>query len=105
MKKNPHQINKLNAEFIKNLSKHSQENISNHPIVVKCTVSGVVLTGLLVAVGAWLFSAGMVGIEEQANANTMNTGAFIIIGLVSGSAVGGLIGNVLGIFLMLKERG
>lgn len=105
MKKKPRQIKKLNAELIKNFSKHSQENISNHPIVVKSTISGAILTGILVAVVAWLYSSGMTGIEEQVNATAMNTGAFTIIGFVSGSAVGGLVGNVFGIFLMLKERG
>ncbi len=102
MKKKPHQIKKLKTDLINKVNKYPQENIINHPIVLKSTVSGALLTGIIVAVIAWVFSSEITNWE---NLSFISPGIFIIIGFISGSAVGGLVGNLYGIFLMLKERG
>lgn len=105
MKKKPPQIKKLNADLINKFNKYPQENIYNHPIILKSTFSGAIMVGIIVALVAWIFSAGILGTEEPVKITSMNPDIFVFIGFITGSAIGGLIGNVYGIFQMLKKKG
>ncbi len=104
MKRTPHQTKKQDSGISNKSGSYPPKNILNHPVILKSTISGIILTGIMVAGGAWLLSAGVLGNEEPLRITSINPGIFTLIGFIAGSAVGGLIGIVYGIFLMLKEK-
>lgn len=104
MKNLPHQTKKQDTELSNKSGSYTPDNILNHPVILKSTFSGTLLTGIMVAGVAWLLSAGIIGNEEPLKITTISPVIFTFIGFIAGSAIGGLIGIVYGIFLMLKEK-
>lgn len=97
-------MKKSNADRNIETGKDPYGNGFYHPLILRNAIGGAVLGGIAFIVLVWLITKGIMPVEGWGQLSAVNLLAAVLFGLISGSAIGGLIGSVYGIFVMLKER-
>jgi hypothetical protein len=90
--------------LIKKTNKDPEGSMFYHPSILHNTIAGAVTGGIIIGAIAWMMAKGIIPVEGLGQMAASGIGAAAFLGFVTGSAIGGLIGSVYGIFAMLKKK-
>ena len=74
-----------------------------HPVIHRAAIAGAVAGGIIVGVVFWLIAKGVIPVEGLGQLAAGSLGAAAFFGFAGGSAAGGFIGGIYGIFVMQKK--
>lgn len=91
--------------LIKNTNFDPHENQFYHPTILRNAIVGAIIGGIITGALVWMIAKGVLPVEGLGQVASPGLGAAAFFGFITGSAIGGLIGSVYGIFAMLREKG
>jgi hypothetical protein len=98
-------MKKSDAEsLIKKIDKVSQRNLFYHPSILYNAIAGAVIGGIIFGAIVWMITIGIISAEVLGQIGAWSPGTALFLGVITGSAIGGLFGSTYGTFAMLKER-
>lgn len=98
-------MKKPEADFVlpeTNLDPHG--NLFYDPAIPKGATIGAVAGGIILGLVAWMMADGAWAIEGLGQLGAGNRGSGTFLGFVTGSAIGGLFGSLIGIRKMLQKK-
>jgi hypothetical protein len=105
-KKDQNKMEKPGADFILSKPDHDPHGkIFYHPVLPKYALTGAVAGGVILGIVAWLLASGIIAVEGLGQIAAGGKDAAVFLGFISGSALGGLVGGILAIYFMSRNKG